>query len=191
VVCRLHYVRVLAEEGDASWQSRVGTTGQGLLLYSLISPASFSHPPFARLPPVRCSTFSVLRTLPTGQNTTISLTQRNSTSQQNPKSSFVHLYSLSVLFLSSFTIFDSILHISVPSLSLRSRLREEFLNNTFSNAGVLSEQGFDLLSRLLSFNPKKRITAAEALSHPWFKESPLPQKISMMPTFTSAHNSNK
>jgi serine/threonine protein kinase len=34
----------------------------------------------------------------------------------------------------------------------------------------------DLLSKLLCLNPKKRITAAEALNHPWFKIAPLPNK---------------
>jgi len=35
----------------------------------------------------------------------------------------------------------------------------------------------DLLQKLLSLNPAKRITAAEALQHPWFFEEPLPNKL--------------
>ena len=35
---------------------------------------------------------------------------------------------------------------------------------------------YDLLSRCLVFNPQKRITATEAVSHPYFTEYPLPAK---------------
>lgn len=37
----------------------------------------------------------------------------------------------------------------------------------------LSEIGFDLLNRMLIYDPKKRITAEEALNHPWFNEQPV------------------
>ena len=36
----------------------------------------------------------------------------------------------------------------------------------------LSEKGIDLLSRMLKWNPKKRITLKEAMQHPYFYESP-------------------
>lgn len=39
----------------------------------------------------------------------------------------------------------------------------------------LSRTGFELLSRMLHYNPDKRISAAEALAHPFFSEEPLPQ----------------
>ena len=42
------------------------------------------------------------------------------------------------------------------------------------NFAFLTEQGFDLLSALLRYDPAKRITASEALEHEWFKEKPLP-----------------
>jgi cell division cycle 2-like protein len=35
----------------------------------------------------------------------------------------------------------------------------------------------------------KRISADEALNHPWFKEHPLPKDPSMMPTFKSTNES--
>ncbi|KAM0935866.1 putative cyclin-dependent kinase CMGC-CDK-PITSLRE family [Dioscorea sansibarensis] len=35
----------------------------------------------------------------------------------------------------------------------------------------LSEQGFDLLQRLLALNPRERISASDALKHPWFNRS--------------------
>ena len=36
----------------------------------------------------------------------------------------------------------------------------------------LSNNGMDLLLRLLEFDPAKRISAEEALDHPYFKELP-------------------
>lgn len=49
----------------------------------------------------------------------------------------------------------------------------------------LSDAGFDLLSRMLALDPKKRISADDALRHPYFSEAPLPQHPSQMPTFDS------
>lgn len=40
----------------------------------------------------------------------------------------------------------------------------------------LSNNGYDLLSRMLEYDPNKRITAAEALDHEYFKDSPTPMK---------------
>lgn len=52
-----------------------------------------------------------------------------------------------------------------------------------SNVPVLSKMGLDLLNQMLEYDPKRRITADEALKHPYFKESPLPKNKLMMPTF--------
>jgi serine/threonine protein kinase len=46
----------------------------------------------------------------------------------------------------------------------------------------------DLIKRFLTFDPKKRITAYQALQHPYFTESPLPKSPDMMPTFPTKHN---
>lgn len=48
---------------------------------------------------------------------------------------------------------------------------------------MLTESGFDLLSQLLAWDPEQRITVEAALEHPWFSETPLPQKKELMPTF--------
>jgi serine/threonine protein kinase len=40
-----------------------------------------------------------------------------------------------------------------------------YINDEFS---LLTANGRDLLSKLLTYNPEKRITAAEALTHPYF-----------------------
>lgn len=39
----------------------------------------------------------------------------------------------------------------------------------------LSEKGFDLLNRMLTYDPLQRITVHEALAHEWFREPPLPK----------------
>jgi cyclin-dependent kinase 8/11 len=40
--------------------------------------------------------------------------------------------------------------------------------------------GYDLLSRLLDYNPVTRITASEALAHPFFTEEPRPQRVAFV-----------
>lgn len=53
----------------------------------------------------------------------------------------------------------------------------------FDGRPTISATGFDLLTGLLDLCPEKRLTAAQALDHPWFREHPLPKDPSMMPTF--------
>lgn len=48
---------------------------------------------------------------------------------------------------------------------------------------MLSSAGLNLLSRLLTYDPSKRITASKALQHPWFSEQPLPLIESEMPSY--------
>ena len=47
--------------------------------------------------------------------------------------------------------------------------------------------GIHLLQRLLDLNPKTRISAKEALNHPWFSSHPLPKDQEMMPTFKATN----
>ncbi|KAF3337939.1 cyclin-dependent kinase G-2-like isoform X2 [Carex littledalei] len=67
------------------------------------------------------------------------------------------------------------------------RLRDKFPATSFSGRPTLSEAGFDLLNKLLTYDPERRISAEEALRHPWFSEVPLPKSRDFMPTFP-AHN---
>ncbi|ANQ06688.1 Cdc2-related protein kinase 1 [Plasmodium coatneyi] len=62
------------------------------------------------------------------------------------------------------------------------KIRSHFPNvaNQFSGL-YLSDTGLDLLQQLLHFNPKNRISAADALKHPYFKEFPKPLDIGDMP----------
>lgn len=66
-----------------------------------------------------------------------------------------------------------------------SMLRERFPKMSLSGGPTLSDAGFDLLQQLLALNPAHRISAKQALEHPWFKESPHTCKRELMPTFPS------
>jgi cell division cycle 2-like protein len=59
---------------------------------------------------------------------------------------------------------------------------ENRLRAAFSDIG---SAGFDLLSRLLTYDPSKRATAKEALQHAYFAEAPRPTSCGMMPTWPS------
>lgn len=53
------------------------------------------------------------------------------------------------------------------------------LNEVFS---FLTPEAFDLATRLLSLDPKKRISSFDALQHPWFWTSPLPCPPQRLPS---------
>ncbi|MBN3301023.1 CD11B kinase, partial [Amia calva] len=48
---------------------------------------------------------------------------------------------------------------------------------------LLSDQGFDLMNKFLTYCPSKRISAEEALKHEYFRETPQPIEPSMFPTW--------
>jgi len=77
------------------------------------------------------------------------------------------------------------------SRSARSALRGHFPapGLVFDGRSTLSESGFDLLQGLLELCPEKRISAQQALEHPWFREHPLPKDPAMMPTFPGTNES--
>lgn len=47
--------------------------------------------------------------------------------------------------------------------------------------GTASDAAIDLLSRLLLYDPSRRLTAAEALNHPWFAAAPPPTPPGRLP----------
>ena len=51
-----------------------------------------------------------------------------------------------------------------------SQLRKRFPATSFDGRPTLTDAGFDLLSRLLTYDPKKRLAAPEALQHRWFAQ---------------------
>ncbi|XWS63823.1 hypothetical protein CRYUN_Cryun06bG0135100 [Craigia yunnanensis] len=66
-------------------------------------------------------------------------------------------------------------------------LRKKFPATSFTGTPVLSDAGFDLLNKLLTYDPEKRLTAEAALNHEWFREVPLPKTKAFMPTFPAQH----
>ncbi|KAK3158388.1 hypothetical protein QOZ80_2AG0136530 [Eleusine coracana subsp. coracana] len=73
----------------------------------------------------------------------------------------------------------------------RNRLREKFPAVSFTGGLTLSESGFDLLNRLLAFDPEKRISADAALNHEWFREVPLPKTKDFMPTLPALNEQDR
>ena len=70
-----------------------------------------------------------------------------------------------------------------PSMS---KLAEKFSTvNTEGRGTILNHQGFDLLSKMLCYDPKARISARESLLHSWFREEPQACKPEEMPKFLS------
>lgn len=51
--------------------------------------------------------------------------------------------------------------------------------------GEVSETGIDLLLGCLTLDPAKRLSAAAALTHPFFRESPLPKDPALFPSWPS------
>ena len=73
----------------------------------------------------------------------------------------------------------------------KSKLRELFPIASFTSGVTLSDSGFDLLTRFLTFDPKQRISAKKALEHVWFLESPLPSSQESMPKFDFSGKNEK
>lgn len=55
------------------------------------------------------------------------------------------------------------------------------LRSRFGN--YLSENGFELINKLLTYDPIRRISAEDAMKHEFFRESPLPVDPSIFPTW--------
>jgi cell division cycle 2-like protein len=77
------------------------------------------------------------------------------------------------------------------------KLRQKFPKHSYLSSQVtLSDAGYDLLCSMLRYSPQTRITAQEALQHPYFNEKPQMQSESYMPILkdargTAGDNSSK
>ena len=56
---------------------------------------------------------------------------------------------------------------------------------TKDDSMYLSDLGLDLMLKMMAYDPSKRITAEEALKHPWFEEEPRAVDLEEMPQFAS------
>lgn len=54
-----------------------------------------------------------------------------------------------------------------------------------------AQQGLDLLQKMLLYDPSKRISAVDALRHPYFFTNPLPATKSSMPSFSPYVHQNR
>jgi len=63
-------------------------------------------------------------------------------------------------------------------------------NNLRQKFPHVTDKTFDLLNKLLTYDPEKRLSATEALEHPFFTESPPAKDPALMPTWPSLHEGN-
>ena len=55
---------------------------------------------------------------------------------------------------------------------------------------TISDVGFDLLNKLLAYDPNRRISCEAALDHAFFTEFPPPKERKLMPTYPSGKGTN-
>ncbi|BAM41449.1 protein kinase [Theileria orientalis strain Shintoku] len=66
--------------------------------------------------------------------------------------------------------------------------KEREFENIFLNKNQLGKDGWDLLKKLFSWSPSRRISAADALKHPWFQRDPLMTLIKERKGIKDAHS---
>ena len=64
-------------------------------------------------------------------------------------------------------------------------LRKKFPKISPNGGVTLSDAGFDLLNKLLAYDPGRRMTCEEALGHEFFREFPPAKAKELMPTYPS------
>uniref|UniRef100_A0A3Q2YLT3 cyclin-dependent kinase n=1 Tax=Hippocampus comes TaxID=109280 RepID=A0A3Q2YLT3_HIPCM len=71
----------------------------------------------------------------------------------------------------------------LPAVKKMSFTEHPYNNLRKRFGALLSDQGFDLMNKFLTYCPSKRILSDEALKHEYFRETPLPIEPSMFPTW--------
>ncbi|EAN30875.1 Protein kinase domain protein [Theileria parva strain Muguga] len=66
--------------------------------------------------------------------------------------------------------------------------RQREFEKIFTKVNQLGKDGWDLLKTLFSWSPSTRITAKQALLHPWFTNEPLPKLLTNRHNIKAAHN---
>uniref|UniRef100_A0A0A9WWK9 Cyclin-dependent kinase G-2 n=1 Tax=Lygus hesperus TaxID=30085 RepID=A0A0A9WWK9_LYGHE len=69
--------------------------------------------------------------------------------------------------------------------TLFTKLRKSIPVETYNDERCLSNTGFELLCSMLQLEPRRRISAEQALQHPYFREHPTPIQPHQMPKYTS------
>eukprot|EP00941_MAST-03F_sp_MAST-3F-sp1_P005057 g5057.t1 len=73
----------------------------------------------------------------------------------------------------------------------KGKLREMLPRHSLTSSSYLSDLGMNLLEGLLTYEPGLRLSASDALKHPYFKEAPTPKPINLMPTFPATNDGKK
>ncbi|KAF9142958.1 Cyclin-dependent kinase 10 [Linnemannia schmuckeri] len=68
------------------------------------------------------------------------------------------------------------------------KLPEQRFNNLKNKFPHITDAARSLLSGLLTYDPKKRLSVKQALAHPYFFESPPPKHASLLPTHPEIRN---
>ncbi|XP_051915156.1 cyclin-dependent kinase 11B isoform X1 [Hippocampus zosterae] len=71
----------------------------------------------------------------------------------------------------------------LPAVKKMSFTEHPYNNLRKRFGALLSDQGFDLMNKFLTYCPSKRILCDEGLKHEYFRETPLPIEPSMFPTW--------
>lgn len=74
------------------------------------------------------------------------------------------------------------------SVNLKQMALQYVYNTVSETFPHLSNTGIELIQALLTYEPKLRISAREALRHEYFQTRPYPQDPDMMPTFPTQHD---
>lgn len=73
------------------------------------------------------------------------------------------------------------------SEALPNRLMQRFQDKRDDKVPKMNDHAVDLVSKMLTLDPCKRLKAGDALDHDWFWSDPMPCDPAMMPRYASSH----